>query len=402
MSEYSYRARTRLGDVTRGTIKAVSVERAGQMLAEHGLVPLELRDVRELGLLRRELKIRGVRVRDRAIFARQLATMIEAGIPILQGIRILVQQTENPRLGDILREASYAVEGGTSLSDALEKYPTAFSEFFISMVRSGEASGRVAQSLHTLADHEERDAELIRKVRSALIYPAFIVVLLIILLIVMTVFILPPLVSLFEEADVALPLNTRMLLAVTNFLRGYWWFVTLFLGLTGYMLTTYLRTSEGRYNWSAFVLRLPLLGNLLRKLYLARFSGVLQTLLEAEVPVIRSLLIARDVLTNRVYQAIIEQTAEDVKNGSAVSAALERYPEIPLMVTEMVGVGERSGQLGQSFGAIYRFFRRDVDDAMGNLTTLIEPVVIILIGIGVGLLLSAVLVPLYSLIQVLA
>lgn len=400
MPEYVYRARTRLGNVTKGTIKATTAERAGQMLAEHGLVPLDLRDIRELSVWRRQWKFGGVKVRDRAIFARQLATMIEAGIPILQGLRILVQQTENTRLADVLREVSYEVEGGGSLSGALEKYPRVFSDFFVSMVRSGEASGRVATSLQTLADHEEADAELIRKVRGAMIYPAFVISVLILLMVVVGLFMLPQITVLFREAEVELPFMTRVLIGIITFLQEYWWFLGLFIVLAGYLLTSYVRTSEGRYNVSAAVLRTPIFGRFLRKLYLARFSGALQTLLEAEVPVVRALLIARDVLTNRVYQAIIDQTAEDVKSGSSIAASFERFPEIPIMVSEMVRVGERSGQLGQSFGAIHRFFRRDVDNALANLTTLIEPVVIVLLGFAVMFLLSAVLLPLYGLVQV--
>lgn len=400
MPEYFYRARTRLGDVTKGTIKAASSERANKMLSEHGLVPLELQDVRERGVWRRELKFRGVKIRDRAIFARQLATMIETGIPILQALRILVQQTESARLSDILREVSYNVEAGGALSSALEKTPSVFSEFFVSMVRSGEASGRVAGALNTLADHEESDAELLRKVRAALTYPAFVVLVMIILVIIMAAFVLPQIVALFLEAGVPLPLPTRALIAVTTFFQGYWWFVIALVALATYLLGTYLRTPEGRYNGSAFVLRLPVLGGLARKLYLARFAGALQTLLDAEVPVVRALLIARDVLSNRVYQSIIDGTVEEVKGGSTISSALERYPEIPLMVSEMVSVGERSGRLGAAFGSVHRFFRRDVDSALSNLTTLLEPLVIVLIGIGVAVLLVAILMPLYGLVQV--
>lgn len=402
MPEYYYRARTRLGSVTKGTIKATSGERANQMLIEHGFVPLELRDVRELAFWRRELKFRGVKIRDRAIFARQLATMIEAGIPILQALRILVQQTENTRLADILREVSYAVEGGGALSAALEKYPRVFSDFFVSMVRSGEASGRVAAALQAIADHEEADAELIQKVRSALIYPAFVVVVLLILMEVVSVFVLPQLITMFQEANVRLPITTRILVGVTTFLKEYWWFVALFAALATYLFASYVRTPEGRYNASAFVLHLPLFGRFFRKLYLARFSGALQTLLDAEVPVVRALLIARDVMTNRLYQAIIDQTAEDVKSGSSIAASFERFPEIPLMVSEMVRVGERSGQLGASFGAVHRFYRRDVDHALTNLTALIEPVAIVVVGVAVGFLLSAILLPLYGLVQVIA
>lgn len=402
MPEYSYRARTRLGRVTKGTVKAANPERASAMLAEHGLVPLELQDVRELRFWKRELKIGGVRIRDRAIFARELSTMIEAGIPILQALRILAQQTESARLADILRNVSYEVEGGSPLSNALEKYPRAFSDFFISMVRSGEASGQVSRSLSALADHEERDAELIRKVRTALLYPIFVLAVMIVLVLVMANFVMPQLTDLFREANVSLPLITRLLLGVTLFLQGYWWFVLLFLGIAGYIAFAYLRTPEGQYNLSSFVLRVPGLSTLLQKLYLARFSGALQTLLDAEVPVVRALLIARDVLSNRVYQEIIERTAEDVKNGSTISQAFERYPDVPMMVSAIVSVGERSGQLGRAFGNIHRFYRRDVDDALGNLTALIEPVVIILVGVGVAFLLAAVLLPLYGLVQVIS
>lgn len=402
MPEYSYRARTRLGRVTKGTVKATNPERASEMLAEHGLVPLEIQDVRELRLWKRELKFGGVRTRDRAVFARELATMIEAGIPILQALRILAQQTDSARLADILRNVSYEVEGGSLLSNALEKYPKDFSEFFISMVRSGEASGRVSKALLSLAEHEERDAELIRKVRTALIYPAFVLVMMAVLVLIMANFVLPQLTELFAEADVALPLITRVFLGGTLFVQRFWWFVLLFLGMAGYIVTSYLRTPEGQYNASAFVLRLPLFRTLLQKLYLARFSGALETLLEAEVPVVRALLIARDVLSNRVYQDIIERTSEEVKNGGTISQSLERYPDIPMMVSAMVGVGERSGQLGQAFGNIHRLYRRDVDDALNNLTVLIEPIVIVVIGIGVAFLLAAVLLPIYGLIQVIA
>lgn len=403
MAEFYYRARTRLGAVTKGTIKAQSEERASQMLAEHGLVPLEIRDAHELSFWRRPRTFwSGVKVRDRAIFARQLATMIEAGIPVLQAIRILVQQTENARLSDILREVSYEVEGGGSLSSAVEKYPRVFSEFFVSMVRSGEASGRVAVSLHAVADHEEADADLTRKVRTALMYPAFIVVVLVVLAQVVTTIVLPQIALMFAEANVRLPIVTRVLLAVTNFFRAYWWFVLAFGGLAGYLFFSYMKTPEGRYNVSAVMLHLPLFGTFLRKLYLARFSGALRMLLNAEVPVVRALLIARDILTNRLYQTIIERTAEEVKNGSSIAASFEKYPEIPFMVSEMVRVGERSGQLGNSFGSINKFYQRDVEYALGNFTALIEPVVIVLVGIAVGFLLVAVLMPLYGLVQVIA
>lgn len=400
MPDFHYRARNRQGRVTKGVMKAASEEQASAILSEHGLVPVEIIDARNLSVLRREFTVQHVRVRDRAIMARQLATMITAGIPVLQAVRVLATQTENVRLSGILREVSYDIEGGGALSDALEKYPQAFSEYFVSIVRSGEQAGRVAEALEQLADHEERDYELVSKVRRALVYPAFVVVTMTVIAAAMMVFVLPQLITLFEQSGVPLPLVTRVLIAVASFVASYWWFLLLFLFLASFLLYSYLRTPEGRYNAHAVLLRLPVFGKILRKLYLARFSGALQTLIGSEVPVVRSLLVARDALGNRIYQAIIEETAEEVKNGSTISASLEKYPEIPMMVSQMISVGERSGELGASLGAVHRFYRREVDEALDNLSQLVEPVIVVLLGIGVAVLLAAVLLPIYRLVQV--
>lgn len=400
MPEYVYRARTRSGGVTRGKVKAPSAERASTMLAEHGLLALDVTDIKELRFWRRDFSFRRVRARDRAVAARQIGTMVQAGIPILQALRIVVQQTENTKLAGILQSVSYDVEGGSSLSDALAQHSMVFSEFFVSMVRAGEASGKVASTLEALAEHEERDAAVMRKVRSAMVYPAFVVAALFALVIVMMVFVMPQLIEFFREANVPLPLLTRIMIGATNILIGYWWFFLLFLGVALYLVAGYLRTAEGQYNFSAFVLRLPVFNRVLRKLYLARFAGAMQTLLVADVPVVRALLIGRDVLTNLVYQRIIERVAEDVKNGSSIAQALERHPEVPLMVSAMVSVGERSGQLGASFGIVQKFFQRDVDDLLASLTTLLEPALIVAVGLAVGAVILGIMMPMYSLVRV--
>lgn len=400
MTEYHYRARNRGGKITKGIIKAPSEEQASIMLSEHGLVPLEVEDVKNLSIFKREFSLGRVRVRDRAVMARQLSTMIRAGIPILQALRILVSQTENARLADILREVSYDVEGGEALSNALEKFPGAFSEFFISMIRSGEAGGRVADALEQIAEQEERDYEIVRKVRGAMVYPLFVIVTMAGMALVIITFVMPQLTTLFKETGVALPWPTRVLMGVSGFLVSYWWFVLLFAGIAGYLLRAYAKTTEGRYAVSAMMIRLPIAGILMQKLYLARFTGALRTLVTSEVPVIRALLISRDVIGNRVYQAIIAETADAVKNGSTISAAFERYPEIPLMVSQMISVGERSGQLAASLESVHRFYRREVDETIQNVTQLIEPLIIVLLGIGVAGLLVAVLLPIYQLVQV--
>lgn len=400
MTDFQYRVRNRQGNVSKGVIKANSEEEATSMLTQHGLVPIELRDAKDTSFFSRELSVKNVSVRDRAIFSRQLATMISAGIPILQALRILISQTESSKLAEILRETSYDIEGGESVSNALEKYPRQFSEFYVSMVRSGEQSGRISEALERLADNEERNYTLISKVRGAFIYPIFVVVVMFIMGILMVVFVVPQLSSLFEESDVQLPLVTRMLLGFSGIVVNYWWFILIFIALAVYMIVYYVRTTEGRYSLHALFLRLPIAGRLLQKLYIAQFTGAMEVLVKSEVPVVQALLVARDIMGNRIYRQIVDETAEEVKNGATISSSFEKYPEIPMMVSQMISVGERSGELSKSLGSINRFYQREVNDAVANMSQLIEPMVITVLGAGVGLMIVAILMPIYQLVNV--
>ncbi len=400
MAEFQYRVRNRQGNITKGVIKASSEEEASAMLTEHGLAPIEIRNVKELSLFSRELTIKTVSVRDRAVLSRQLATMISSGIPILQSLRILVAQTENPKLADILREVSYNVEGGDSLSNALDRYPQYFSEFYVSMVRSGEQSGRVSEALERLADTEERNSNTLSKVRGAFIYPIFVIASMLILGILMVAFVVPQLLTLFKESDVKLPFATQVLVFVANAINNYWWFILIFLALAAYLIYAYLRTTEGRYNLHSLLLRLPVAGNLLKKLYLAQFSGAMEVLVKSEIPVVQALLVARDIMGNKIFRQIVDETAEEVKNGSTISASFERYPEIPIMVSQMISVGERSGELAKSFGSVNRFYQGEVNNAVENISQLIEPVIIVILGIGVAGMIVAVLMPIYQLVNV--
>ncbi len=400
MEEYYYRARNRKGQVTKGKIRAESEQAAAADLTQHGLVPVEIVNRKNQSIFKRDFSISRVKARDRAVMARQLSTLIESGIRTVQALNIVLEQTENPKLADILREVSYEVEGGANLSSAMERFPEVFSEFFISMVKSGEHSGRTTEVLRQVADHEERDYELLSKTRSAFIYPAFVLGAMVIMGILMVTFVLPQLVGVFKESNVDLPLITRMLIGLSGFLTDYWWFVLGFILFAAYLVFAYVRTDEGRYNLHGILLRMPVFGKLLKKIYLARFSASMEILVGGDIQIVQALLIARDILTNRIYRGIIEKTAEEVKNGGNISTALERYPEIPLMLSQMIAVGEKTGELSKSFEVVQRFYRREVDEAFNNLSQLIEPVVIIVLGVGVALLLVAVLMPMYQLVQV--
>lgn len=400
MPEYHYRVRNRLGNVTKGIIKASSEEEASTMLSEHGLIPIEIRDMKDVSFFTKELTVQRIKVRDRAVMSRQLATMISSGIPVLQALRILTVQTENPKLSDILRDVSYEVEGGESLSNALDKHQQHFSEFYVSMVRSGEQSGRISESLERLADSEERNYATISKVRGALIYPAFVIAAMIVMGILMFMFVIPQLLNLFENSEAEIPLLTKVVIAIANFLNSYWWFILIFLAIAAYLISKYVRTEEGRYNLHALFLRLPIVGRLLRKMYLAQFTGAMEVLVKSEIPVVQALFIARDIMGNKIYRQIVNETAQEVKNGGTISGSFEKYPEIPIMVSQMISVGEKSGELAKSFSSVNRFFQAEVNEAVQNMSQLVEPVVISILGVGVAIMIFAVLMPIYQLVNV--
>jgi type IV pilus assembly protein PilC len=268
------------------------------------------------------------------------------------------------------------------------------------MVRSGEQSGRVAEALERLADNEERNYSLISKVRGALIYPGFVISAMLVMGLLMVIFVIPQLTSLFNQSEAELPFITKVLIGVSAVVGSYWWFILLFIIVAVVLVSFYVRTTEGRYNLHAIFLKLPIAGRLLQKMYLAQFTGAMEVLVKSEIPVVQALMVARDIMGNKIYRQIIDETAEEVKNGSTISGAFEKYPEIPMMVSQMISVGERSGELGKSLNSVNRFYQREVNDAVQNMTQLIEPIVIVVLGAGVGLMIIAVLMPIYQLVNV--
>lgn len=401
MAQFSYKARTADGKEVKGTLRAQTEERADVLLRSHGLTPLHIRSSEETSLLHRTVLGGRVSTRDLILFCRQVASMIRAGVPILQALQALAKQVDKPAFQKLLQSVTYDIESGESLSNALAKHPTIFSIFFLGVVRTGEVSGRLSESLSILADYLEQNYFFMRKVRSALIYPVFVLTSVAIVVILMFTFVVPQLISLFAEANIRLPLPTRILITVTASLRNYWYIMGAIALALGLLARSYLRTPEGQYNLSTLVLRLPLISSLLQKVYLARLTSLLHTLFSSDVPILESLKLARESLGNRVYQNILDDTVLAVKDGASISSVWEHEAHIPPMLTVMVGVGERSGEIEKSFKEAHYFFRRDVEEMLEGVTVLLEPLLVILLGIGVGIVVSAVLLPIYNLVLVL-
>jgi type IV pilus assembly protein PilC len=402
MATFTYRARQANGALTRGTLRAANEDRAASLLRSHGLTPISLERVEEQSFLNQSVGFRQVSGRDLIAFFREAASMISSGVPVIEALRALDAQTKKERLKKVIREITYDIESGESLSIALSKHSNVFNPFVLGIVRTGEASGKLGSSLNAIADQLEEEYGFQRKVRAALVYPAFVLVLVVVLVIIMFTFVLPQLVGLFQDANVELPLPTRILIAITNFLTRYWPVLVTAAAALALLFRSWIKTPEGRYTFSSMTLAIPGLRTIIQKVYLARMTSALATLFASDVPVIEALSLARDSIGNRVYQRILEDTVQSIKDGASISYVWAQEPHIPAMLTTMVSVGERSGEVSKAFSQANNFFAKDVEDILETITILLEPILIIILGIGVGIIVGSVLLPIYNLVLVIA
>lgn len=402
MATYAYRARQENGTLTRGTLRAASEERAGSLLRTNGLTPISLERIEEQSVFHKSISFGHVSTKDLIVFFREAASMILAGVPVIETLKALEKQSRKERLTTIIREVIYDIEGGESLSIALSKHAHVFNQFILGIIRTGEASGKLGDSLHAIANQLEEEYGFQRKVRAALIYPAFVLVLVVVLVIIMFAFVLPQLVGLFKDAGVALPLPTRILIAMTNFFTTYWPILLTCVVALGLLFRSWIRTAEGRYTFSSITLAIPVFREIIQKVYLARMTSALATLFASDVPVIEALSLARESIGNRVYQRILDNTVQAIKDGASISYVWAQEPHIPPMLTTMVNVGEKSGEVSKAFTQANKFFARDVADILETITILLEPILIIILGIGVGIIVASVLLPIYNLVLVIA
>lgn len=402
MPTFAYRARQSDGALTRGTLRAANEERAGSLLRAHGLAPISFERIEEQSVLHRSLSFGTVSTKELIAFFREASSMIQAGVPVLETLKALQNQSKKERFTKVIREIIYDIESGESLSIALSKHATTFNPFVLGIVRTGEASGKLGDSLSAIANQLEEEYSFQRKVRAALIYPVFVLVLVVVLVIIMFTFVLPQLVGLFQDAGVQLPLPTRILIAITNFLTNYWPVLLVCAVTLSLLFRSWIRTAEGRYTFSSMTLSIPVLREIIQKVYLARMTSALATLFASDVPVIEALSLARESIGNRVYQRILDDTVQSIKDGASISYVWEQEPHIPAMLTTMVNVGEKSGEVSKAFTQANKFFSRDVADILETITILLEPILIIILGIGVGIIVGSVLLPIYNLVLVIA
>ena len=393
---FKYSALTPQGEEKNGIVTAMNSDVAIGSLQKRGLTVVSIISVEERKFWKRFTLFGGISLRDTVIFSRQLATLFVANVSALKVFRMIASESENPLLGRKIAEVADDVQGGVSMSDAFARHPEVFSDFYVNMVRAGEESGKLPETFEYLANHLDRSYALTTKVRNALVYPTFIIVMFIITMILLLTMVFPRLSQILLESGQPIPLYTQIIIGISNFFVNYGLFLLIALIIGGFFVWRYGKTPAGRVYLGHMAISLPILGNLFKKFYLARAADVLNTMLTSGVPVVRALEVASAVSGNAVYENILAKAAQEVQSGSTISAAFARHEEMPGILVQIIRIGEETGEVGSILKTLSDFYHRDVNDLTDSVISLIEPAIIVLLGGSVGTVLASVLIPIYN------
>lgn len=399
---FNYKAIDNSGENKEGTVEAVNIDVAINSIQKRGLIISAINPAgEEKGLFNMQILpglFKGEKVPNKeiVILSRQLATLFEAQVSALRVFKLISGEAGNKALRRGLTEIADDLQGGSSISKALSKHPNIFSDFYVNMVRSGEETGKLNETFNYLADYLDRSYEVVSKARNALIYPAFVISVFFGVMVLMFTLIIPKIASILVDSGQAIPFYTKVVIGISNFLIGYGLIFLALIVVGVFFFIRFVRTPEGAYNFDKFKLAVPYVGELYRKLYLSMIADNMNTMITSGIPMLRALEITSSVVENQIYKQILNESMIAVKGGSSLSSSFSQYPEIPGILVQMIKVGEETGDLGGILKTMARFYQREVLVAVDTLVDLIEPVMIVLLGLGVGLLLASVLMPIYN------
>jgi type IV pilus assembly protein PilC len=393
---FTYDAITSTGEKKKGTVDASSSESAIASVQRRGLIVLSMKSDEKKGLLDISFFEKKIAMKDIVIMSRQISTLFEAQVSALKAFNLLATNTENESLVKILNNISDDVSSGLSISMSLAKYPEVFSAFYVNMVKSGEESGKLTQIFSYLADYLDRQYQLTSKTKNALIYPAFVMGVFVLVMTMMFVFIVPRLKDIITQSGQDVPLLTQIVLALSDILVHYGIYILILLAIFITWLIRFARSKTGSRYLDNLKISVPIFKNIYLKLYLSRIADNMDTMLSSGITIIRAIELTGDVVGNRVFEEVLAEAVEKVKSGSSLSDALASHPEIPPIMTGMIRVGEETGSLGTILRTIGKFYNREVNDAVDTLVSLIEPAMIVGLGVGVGILLVSILMPIYN------
>jgi type IV pilus assembly protein PilC len=396
MTLYKYSAVDRDGNERQGEIEAHNQDIAISSLQERGFIISSIKEASEKGFFEMNITLGGVKNKDIVILSKQLSTLFEAQVSALRVFRLLSAESESLLLREALEEIAADISDGSSITNALKKHPDIFSNFYVNMVAAGEQSGKLSQTFTYLSDYLDRSYELTSKAKNALIYPAFIVAVFVVVMYLMMTQVIPKISKILTDSGQDLPFFTQITISVSNFLVDYGIFLIAGVVIGAFFLYRYTQTEAGALVFDETKLSIPYVGNLYERLFLARMAGNISMMLASGISMIKTLENTAAVVDNKVFEKILLEVTQEVANGKSVSDALAMYPQIPGIFTQMIRVGEETGRVSNVLDTMAKFYEREVVNAVDSLVGLIEPVMIVLLGVGVGGLLASVLIPIYN------
>ena len=397
MSLFSYTAIDQQGNERQGTIDALTMDVAITALQRRGLTVSGIDEAAKPSALFENLALfSGVSKSDVVLLSRQITTLFEAQVSALRAFRLLATEARTPQLGEKLSAVADDIQAGSTISNALSKHPSMFSAFYVNLVRAGEESGKLDETFSFLADYLDRNYEITQKARNALIYPAFVMATFVVVMVMMMALVIPRLADILNEVGQAVPIYTRVVIGISQFVSKYLLFVVFAAVVFGVVSFRYGMTETGRATYSRIRLKTPYIGNIYRQLFLSRITDNLATMLRSGIQMVRGLEVTALVVGDAVYEQILQDATEQVKQGKATSEVLRQHPEIPGMVVAMFKIGEETGNLSKILETMAKFYRREVSNTIDTLVSLIEPFMIVSLAVGVAFLLAAVLIPIYN------
>ncbi len=396
--KYQYRARNQKGEFKSGIIEAPSKEKVVSILQQQGFIITGLDPIEGTGA-KKEIKIFGgkVKPKDLVFFFKQLSVLFSANVPLVDALNALAKQTKNPVLAEQILKVAANIDGGMSLSEALAQYPKTFSSFTVNMVKTGEIAGTLGKVLEQLADHIERDYLLTSKIKGAMYYPAFVVGAIILVIIIMIVFVLPQMTGMLKELGAELPLPTQIVINVSNFVIDNGLMILVLLVGIGFGLFRYFKTPNGKSLKDKIEVKIPVIGPLFQNIYLARIAENLGSLVKSGIPIVEALDTISLVIGNTLYEDVLKKARDNVRKGGTISEVFKDSSVIPSTLSQMVAAGESSGNLDKVLISLAKFYNTEVDTTVENLMSLLDPILMVGLGLGVGFIAAAVLLPMYNL-----
>jgi type II secretory pathway component PulF len=398
--KFRFKAKNIEGVVKEGVIEAETRDAAASILQSNGLVPVYVHEEAQNSSVIRDVSRlwEGVSKKEVLVFFRQLSVLIESKVPVTSSLLAIAEETENSYFRMVIKEVKDDVDDGMALSEAFAKHPRIFSPLVVNLIHAGEVSGGLQGAINFVADHTEKDYYLTSKIKGALYYPAFVLGVAAIIAFLVVTFIIPKITLILKDFDSQLPWYTRAIIFASDFLAAYWWVVLLVVAVVVTTFVYYIRTPDGRRMVDEYILSIPIVGKIAQYIYLSRFAENLGVLLNGGIPVVRSLTIVSNIVGNDLFRRVGMNAAEEIKRGGNMSTVFFRSPEIPHLVSQMVKIGEESGSVSNILRSVASFYTQEVDGMTRNLTTLLEPVLIVILGIGVAILVIGILLPIYNVV----